>query len=193
MIWVNSHSRETVNIIYVVKPLVDVLTLAIMKQCTPERNPRVWRNLHIGLSTNLYKQQRAHRGEKPCSRQPTLKPYRKLRVKQEGKQQVFTRRRKPFENSKIVHVREAIQWNKHGKPIAHKATFQNMRRFSLYQTLSVLWMKWSCFSQPSSSYTSEFLRPQVNVDMPSSGFYIRNLILGRGRTYQEPFSTKFNI
>ena len=30
-------------------------------------------------------------------------------VKQEGKQQVFTRRRKPFENSKIVHVREAIQ------------------------------------------------------------------------------------
>lgn len=66
------------NIIYVVKPLVDVLTLAIMKQCTPERNPRVWRNLHIGLSTNLYKQQRAHRGEKPCSCQPTLKSYRKL-------------------------------------------------------------------------------------------------------------------
>lgn len=28
------------NIIYVVKPLADALTLAIMKQHTPERNPR---------------------------------------------------------------------------------------------------------------------------------------------------------
>lgn len=32
--------RNHMNIIYVVKPLVDALTLAIMKQHTPERNPR---------------------------------------------------------------------------------------------------------------------------------------------------------
>ena len=32
--------RNHMNIIYVVKTLVDALTLAIMKQHTPERNPR---------------------------------------------------------------------------------------------------------------------------------------------------------
>jgi hypothetical protein len=93
------------NIIYVVKPLVDAVTLVIMKQLTPERNSREYGGI-FSLSTNLYKQQRPHRGEKPCSRQPTHKPYRKL--KQEGKQQVFTRR-KTFGNYKIVHIGEAIK------------------------------------------------------------------------------------
>lgn len=96
------------NIIYVVTPLVDALTLAIMKQRTPERNPGECGGI-FSLSTNVNKQQRAHRGEKPCSRQPAFKPYRKLRVKQERKQQVFTRRRKPFGNYKTVHVGEAIK------------------------------------------------------------------------------------
>ena len=90
--------RSHKNIIYVVKPLVDALTLA-MKQHTLERNPRDVMNLEetsvpalTFIDTREFTQ---GRNAAAFSHLSSLGLHRKLRVKQEGTQQVFTRR-KPF-------------------------------------------------------------------------------------------------
>ena len=81
-----------------VKPLVDALTLA-MKQHTLERNPRDVMNLEetsvpalTFIDTREFTQ---GRNAAAFSHLSSLGLHRKLRVKQEGTQQVFTRR-KPF-------------------------------------------------------------------------------------------------
>lgn len=105
--------RNYMSIIYVVKPLVDALTLAIMMQCTLERNPRDVMNVEEPSASavtfiDTRHQSTQGRNAAAFSQNSSLSLHRNLRVKQEGKQQMSTRRRKPYGKYQIIHVREAI-------------------------------------------------------------------------------------